>query len=143
MREQSPAQQIQRLAAEANRLNRERKALDAQSSAKQQAIEGVNDRIAAIVRKELGFTENDVVVDELGNLFRVTKVSLGLNSYRYPPSKGVTLARLLEATRFEGLSLTSGGLPRWTKPRVIHARVKKYSPGAESFQTLLGAGSEQ
>jgi hypothetical protein len=90
------------------------------------AISGLEERAVALVKAERGFEVGDLVVDDMGVVYRVTAVQVSNLGWRY--SRKATLAQLTKTASVRGIALSSNGLPRWREGRTIRGKLRRYAP---------------
>lgn len=129
MSNETPAQQFRKLATKAQSLNRQRNDLEKRSNRLLKEIEDLEEKAYEIVVNEIEFKAEDLVIDEMGVVYRVDSVnSRGLH-WRYQTRNSLsTLTQATESLHIRGVALTKAGLPRWKDARSIRGKIKRYKP---------------
>lgn len=122
----SNAQLFVVLRHQAGRLSTTRQSLEKRQKLIDGAISGLEERAVALVKAERGFEVGDLVVDDMGVVYRVTAVQVSNLGWRY--SRKATLAQLTKTASVRGIALSSNGLPRWREGRTIRGKLRRYAP---------------
>lgn len=119
----TPAERYNEYTKRIQDLGKQRRAAEEKLRKINSEIDQVYSLMAAMVKLSIGFAEGDVVVDDQGVKYRVTRFDVRLQSYRREVPDTITEAR--KRTRVYGIALTKTGLPRWTDDRLVHGKLKR------------------
>lgn len=110
-------------------MDKKRQKLSAQVDNLRRQISDLEDEAARIAREEIGIERDDLVIDEMGVVYRVDQVSAYSLGWTYDrKASKTTLAIATKDINLRGVALHENGVPRWKDARHIRGKVKKYEP---------------
>lgn len=122
---QTPGQRYNALVAKVRAEKRAKTSVSQRLRAIDRRISSLEAELLNVLREALGFVVDDVIQDEFGSMFRVTKISMpSLYLGDLNPS---TFTNALSRVRIYGLLLNKNGIPTWSKERQIYGKVRKIS----------------
>lgn len=133
MSEKTPAQQYNELYKKARQARAQIQDIRDQIAPYEKEIDECERAAHDLVVKLVQVEEGDLVVDDMGVIYRVDRVQYPSiqfdNRYAKAPKK-VNFTDLINRVSFAGVALHKNGVPRWTDARRIRGKVKKYEPEA-------------